>query len=234
MDTPQLTKSTNSSTTNLPEKVSVQNTNDTKNKEDRNIEMKNEEMKSNESLNNDLKEFPFEFRQTKKCIPIIIQVPNIASSSVSISYGTRVVSMKFCTSAATNTSDGTKGTVTEVWYGMSFMLMGDINVEECRYDVATSNMVVVLVKQPEEYWIQEDDIPVIQSKPYIHINISKNIVIEEKEISTLKEEKEVNNVSVVNKIDASSSSAVKENRKQHTPINTQFKSHASGVLFELD
>jgi len=197
--------------------------------------------KDDENTKHIRKEFPFDFRQTAKCLPIIIQVPDIASSTVSVTYGTRLVSVKFCTSVAKDTinTEDPKDRITEEWYGMSFELVGDLCVEECRYDVATSNMVLVLVKRPEGFWIQQDNIPVLRSKPYVDVTIDPS----EKLRNSIDKNQSENNaeskmaikedVTVSKTLETVNSSFVDSNKKS-TPINAPFSSHASGVLFELD
>jgi len=122
-------------------------------------------------------DFPFEFRQTKPALALLIQISNIEAGSVSVHFSSKGVDIAFKTS-----TDEPKS------YKSGFTAWGDIDPAHCRFDVASQNMVVVLVKKEEVFWtISKDDMlmkrayqpPAIQSKP-IATPISDAVKIQEK------------------------------------------------------
>eukprot|EP01041_Mallomonas_annulata_P000952 gene952-1847_t len=115
--------------------------------------------------------FPYEYRQTTKSIAILVQVPSIIGDSVKINFNIRDVDIQFITQEPVEAEvklevEAGDKAYTNVSYAMGIELQDDINVSTCRYDVATKNMVVLLVKAKESYWMEENGIPILRTRPY--------------------------------------------------------------------
>ena len=97
------------------------------------------------------KEFPFEFRQTPKAIAVLVQVPGIDPTSVTISYETRVTHVLF-------RSD-------ETLYALDLVASQDLDVDSCHNDVQPKNLCLVLVKKSEKIW--DDSLgPILKATAY--------------------------------------------------------------------
>jgi hypothetical protein len=94
--------------------------------------------------------FLFEFRQTKEAVAVIVQVPGIIESSVDLHFGPRSFDLYFKAVAAGDSSGEGRRLVE---HSQGFDLFGEVQVERCRYDVATQNLVVLLHKLQPEYWL---------------------------------------------------------------------------------
>jgi hypothetical protein len=92
--------------------------------------------------NVDLKEFPFDIKQTKQAVVLLVQIGDIIASSVSLSLTSSSVDVRF---------KSIYNDITEE-YGMGFDINGVIKVSACKYDVVMQNMVIVLVKEEEKIW----------------------------------------------------------------------------------
>lgn len=99
-------------------------------------------------------EIPFECRQTKQALAVIVEVPHIDKSSVAVHFQTYSVSVNF--RAFVDVSNGTTN-IDTVQYGSVLRLSptdcaGGLDVAMCRFDVADHNMAVVLTKALPAYW----------------------------------------------------------------------------------
>jgi hypothetical protein len=102
--------------------------------------------------------FPFEFRQTKEAVAVIVQIPGIIESSVDLRFGDRSFDLYF--KAVSGSSSGGEGSSSDtaatrrlVEHSQGFDLFAEVLVERCKYDVATQNLVVLLHKLKPEYWL---------------------------------------------------------------------------------
>lgn len=101
-----------------------------------------------------LNAFPYEYRQTKVAIALLVNVSNIIAPSVCISYTESSVDIIFRAMKSSNSDmDSVKGYET---YGLGFDISGKINVELCKHDVVTKNMVVILTKSADQALVWED------------------------------------------------------------------------------
>lgn len=100
--------------------------------------------------------FPFETRQTLQTVAILVQVPAILRETVRVEYTNRSVNVQFSVllDVSGEAKAGTEETSTH--YGALLEITADcydgIIPEQCRYDVAAQNMVIVLMKKNEVYW----------------------------------------------------------------------------------
>lgn len=102
-----------------------------------------------ESDNIDWQDFPFQFRQTKAGVAMIIDVKNIIEESVDVHFNERSFDVSFTACVSCSGRDESK----TIDYGRSFDCVKELNVKACKFDVATHNMVVVLEKKVEEFWV---------------------------------------------------------------------------------
>lgn len=96
--------------------------------------------------------FTVDCKQTDANVALLVQVPHILSSSVCLQFHSHSVHVSF-----TGGSENSNGGVTSTQYGavLSFdaaACPGGINASKSRYDVASKNMVVVLVKARPGLW----------------------------------------------------------------------------------
>lgn len=97
--------------------------------------------------------FPYECRQTKHAVAVVVQVPSIDLNSVEVSFQPFAVHVAFRAFV-----DGdAPGKVESRQYGAVFSLpetqcAPGLDVPRCRYDVANQNMAIVLTKQVPRYW----------------------------------------------------------------------------------
>lgn len=98
------------------------------------------------------KEFPFQFRQTKEGVAMIIDVKNIIEESVNIHFDAKHFDVSF---ASTKSTSSSSVDATTVDYGLSFDCLKEVDAKSCKFDVATHNMVIVLQKKVEEFWVSE-------------------------------------------------------------------------------
>lgn len=90
--------------------------------------------------------FPFEYRQTKDAVAILIQVPNIKGNSVTIDFFQNGLDLAF---SALN-SDGKMKL-----YSMKITTAAEVDETKCKYDVASLNMVVALPKRHPSFWRED-------------------------------------------------------------------------------
>jgi hypothetical protein len=97
--------------------------------------------------------FPYECRQTKHALAMIVQVPSIDTNSVQVTFLPYAVHVAFRAFV-----DGdAPGKIESQQYGAVFTLSetqcaGGLDVSRCRYDAANRNMALVLTKQVAQYW----------------------------------------------------------------------------------
>jgi HSP20 family molecular chaperone IbpA len=97
--------------------------------------------------------FPYECRQTKHALAMIVQVPSIDTNSVQVTFLPYAVHVAFRAFV-----DGdAPGKIESQQYGAVFTLSetqcaGGLDVSRCRYDAANHNMALVLTKQVPQYW----------------------------------------------------------------------------------
>jgi HSP20 family molecular chaperone IbpA len=97
--------------------------------------------------------FPYECRQTKHALAMIVQVPSIDTNSVQVTFLPYAVHVAFRAFV-----DGdAPGKIESQQYGAVFTLSetqcaGGLDVSRCRYDAANHNMALVLTKQVAQYW----------------------------------------------------------------------------------
>lgn len=99
------------------------------------------------------KAFPFECRQTKQALAVIIEVSHIDKASVQIDFQAYSVSVSF---RAFADATGGKG-VSTVQYGCVLQLNcadcpAGLDASLCRFDAADHNMALVLTKALPGYW----------------------------------------------------------------------------------
>ena len=90
--------------------------------------------------------FPFEYRQTKEAVAVLVQVENIIGDSVKINFSSNGFDLAF-----TALSDGTE----KKYYCMRMECMHEISETKCKYDVASLNMVLALTKKDPVYWRED-------------------------------------------------------------------------------
>jgi HSP20 family molecular chaperone IbpA len=101
--------------------------------------------------------FPFEFRQTKEAVAVILQVPGIIESTVDLRFGKNSFDIYFkavpspASASAPGGASSASGRLAE--YAQGFDLFDEVQAEKCKYDVATQNLVVLLQKARPEYWM---------------------------------------------------------------------------------
>ena len=89
---------------------------------------------------------PFEFRQTQVAFAVLIQVPEIVKASTTMRFTEAGFDVSF------KSGDQT--------YASGFDVSGGkLNVDKCRFDVASQNMVVVLTKGPAHEGIWRETLP---------------------------------------------------------------------------
>lgn len=105
--------------------------------------------------------FPYECRQTKHALAVIVQVPRIDPTSVQVVFlphAVHVAFRAFLDVTAEQEGGGIGGGIASRQYGAVFSLpegdacAGGLDVSRCRYDAATHNMALVLTKQLPKYW----------------------------------------------------------------------------------
>lgn len=104
------------------------------------------------SLSEGISSFPFEFRQTKEAVAVILQVPGIIESTVDLRFGKKSFDIFFKAIPSPASTSGSPSTRLAE-YAQGFDLFDEIQVEKCKYDVATQNLVVLLQKARPEYWM---------------------------------------------------------------------------------
>ena len=92
--------------------------------------------------------FEYQYRQTPQGIAVIVDVKGIVEKSVNITFGAKRVDVQFA--ALESSVDSSP-----VSYGLTLECLKELSPEACHYDVATQNMVLVLQKKVEEYWLAE-------------------------------------------------------------------------------
>lgn len=92
-----------------------------------------------------LLEFEFEYRQTKSSLALIVQVRGIVQSSVRVAYQSdeRGLDVSFCASG---------GDTGLQKFGGGFSVLGQLSAQDCTYDVASENMVILLQKKESGFW----------------------------------------------------------------------------------
>jgi len=120
------------------------------------------------------KEFPFEFRQTPKAIAVLIQVPGIDPTSVSISYETRVTHVQFRTD--------------ETLYALDLVASQDLDIDSCHKDVQPKNLCLVLVKKSEGIW-DESAGPILKAMAYSQPppRVPNNVPGEKEKLAALRD-----------------------------------------------
>lgn len=110
-----------------------------------------------ETLLESLKPFNFEFRQMKSSIAILVDVPQIIIDSVDIRYTKTGLDIRFMATDESNmnlrsdVSDPKKSH--GISYGLGLNTFGEIEPSKCKHDVANKNMVIILYKAVDEFWI---------------------------------------------------------------------------------
>lgn len=104
------------------------------------------------------KKFPYEFRQTLNSISMIIQLPHILSNSVQIHYTLANNAQQHRIHIAfkqqpSEAVEGDSSNSSGIQYGMQFELMKCVDITQCKHDVASMNMIVIMHKLKEEHWL---------------------------------------------------------------------------------
>ena len=153
----------------------------------------------------DWQAFPFQFRQTKEGIAMIIDVKDIIEESVNINFQSKAIDVSFAAAAA---ADSNRVEIKTVDFALSFDCLKEIDIKTCTFDVATHNMVVVLQKKVPEFWVSEEanngigkqSTDVLVSRAYsgsvVNSSSSKSrsdpSIIEKESTSTPKESSKIN------------------------------------------
>ena len=104
--------------------------------------------------------FPFECRQTKSALAIIVEVPNIDKASLRVEFETHSVSVSFRAFADVPVEGSTltsTTTVGAVQYGAVLQLRqedspGGLDISLCRFDAQKQNLAIVLTKAQAQFW----------------------------------------------------------------------------------
>ena len=114
--------------------------------------------------NKDVDVIPFDFRQTKQAVSMIINVPNILADTVKFHCSENIVNIKF------EAIDGKERQL----YAGGWSVATPLDSSKCTFDVAAKNMAVVLMKRADEYVTKS---PLLTQRPYSEEKtISKNAV----------------------------------------------------------
>lgn len=101
--------------------------------------------KSDEALLT-FKPFPFEYRQTREAIAVLVQIPGISGDSVNIQFSDDGFDVSF----AAPTPGGSVNL-----YSMKLTSACALRKDNCKYDVASLNMVVALTKKEPGFWRED-------------------------------------------------------------------------------
>lgn len=104
--------------------------------------------------------FPFECRQTKTALALIVEVPNIDKASLRVEFESHSVRVSFRAFADVPVENGavpSTTTVGAVQYGAELHLRqedcpGGLDVSLCRFDAQKQNLAVVLTKAQAQFW----------------------------------------------------------------------------------
>ena len=104
--------------------------------------------------------FPFECRQTKSALAIIVEVPNIDKASLRVEFENHSVHVSFRAFADVPVEGSTltsTTTVGAVQYGAVLQLRqedcpGGLDISLCRFDAQKQNLAIVLTKAQSQFW----------------------------------------------------------------------------------
>jgi len=174
---------------------------------------------NDENIRNDnnanIETIPFDVKQTKTTVSLLVQVANILISSVKISFENKSFTVSF------DSIDNGKTTK----YGTKFDLCGSIDPSKCSYDVANKNMVVILMKADEKYWQDRLAVPDSSYNPSATTSISA---------ATTSNSMSSGSSSSIKSPAASKVNDKVENVQDEVLNNIRNMTFKSDVLFELD
>ncbi len=104
--------------------------------------------------------FPFECRQTKSALAIIVEVPNIDKTSLRVEFETHSVHISFRAFADVPVEGSTSSSATAVGavqYDAVLQLRqedcpGGLDISLCRFDAQKQNLAIVLTKAQAQFW----------------------------------------------------------------------------------
>lgn len=107
---------------------------------------------------------PFDFRQSKQVISMIVNVPNIVADTVKFHCAENEVDIKFEAVTGENRQH----------YAGGWCVAAALDGSKCTFDVAAKNMAVVLVKRSDTY---VTDSPLLTQRPYLEeTSVSKKVI----------------------------------------------------------
>lgn len=109
-----------------------------------------------------LQPFPFECRQTKPALALIVEVPNIDKASLSVEFGAYSVRVSFKAFADIPVEGSASTSVGAVLYGAILQLReldcpGGLDASLCRFDAQKQNLAIVLTKAQAQFWHSSAD-----------------------------------------------------------------------------
>jgi hypothetical protein len=101
--------------------------------------------------------FPFECRQTKPALALIVEVPNIDKASLRVEFEPHLVRVTFRAFADVPVEGSGASSIGAIQYGSVLRLRenecpGGLDVSLCRYDAQKKNLAIVLTKAQAKYW----------------------------------------------------------------------------------
>lgn len=99
--------------------------------------------------------FAYDYRQHNHCVSVVINVAHIRPGSVKIQYAgdDTAVAVRFSARKPGETGDDRK---LDELFGLSLKLPAAVDPARCKYDVAATNMVLILTKKVAATWTAQD------------------------------------------------------------------------------